>query len=443
MELRQGQSEGSSLLSGGTNHCRSSNRQAPSSREPPNFNLRSSPMSRRLLPDEPACLPLNPRWCVRLKFEAWSFSGSLLFSVELELGQAEFAGGEVKHGNEVRGGTVAARFAFGRTEDAVQAFHERIGHAPLPVRHHACQMVLDQWHQLDHRSQETGVVKACHPAPPAAPDLETSPGQGRGGTAVDVLEHQPHLIRLGGAELFVFDFGQPRLLQRRQVLRVFAPEPLAFAEGFPDSLAAQTHFGPPHLVHRLVGVFDHMKLVEHHLRVPAVVTRRRQGHCSRRYKASKIWPCARAWRAASWPRCAARANLPAQPLPMMRPARRGWRWCAGVTSTGVSLGRGCEVRRARWRGRLCRGIFNAIASATSAARRFISRIKRRRRWRRRRCRCRRSSAMSPAKIKRRGCSMGGRGGKGPANWRRVWRRCKRRRRGGGSRRWPRSATQRR
>src|ERR1039458_9895002 len=70
--------------------------------------------------------------------------GSPLFSVELELGQAELVGGEVKHGHEVRGGTVAARFAFGRTEDAVPAFHERIGHAPLPVRHHACQMVLDQ-----------------------------------------------------------------------------------------------------------------------------------------------------------------------------------------------------------------------------------------------------------------------------------------------------------
>src|ERR1039457_1468403 len=91
--------------------------------------------------------------------------GSPLFSVELELGEAELAGGEVKHGHQVRGGTAAARFAFGRTEDAVPAFHERIGHAPLPVRHHACQMVLDQWPQLDHRSQETGVVKACHPAP--------------------------------------------------------------------------------------------------------------------------------------------------------------------------------------------------------------------------------------------------------------------------------------
>src|ERR1017187_6791257 len=104
--------------------------------------------------------------------------GSPLFSVELELGQAELAGGEVKHGNEVRGGTVVARFAFGRTEDAVQAFHERIGHAPLPVRHHACQMVLDQWPQLDHRSQETGVVKACHPAPPSGTRLGNVAGPG-------------------------------------------------------------------------------------------------------------------------------------------------------------------------------------------------------------------------------------------------------------------------
>jgi len=45
--------------------------------------------------------------------------GSPLFSVELELGQAELARREVKHGDEVGGGTVAARFAFGGAEDAV------------------------------------------------------------------------------------------------------------------------------------------------------------------------------------------------------------------------------------------------------------------------------------------------------------------------------------
>jgi len=45
--------------------------------------------------------------------------GSPLFSVELELRQAKLASGEVKHGDEMRGGTVAARFAFGRAENAV------------------------------------------------------------------------------------------------------------------------------------------------------------------------------------------------------------------------------------------------------------------------------------------------------------------------------------
>jgi hypothetical protein len=101
--------------------------------------------------------------------------------------------------------------------------------------------------------------------------LEAPPGQGRGGTAVDVLEHQPHLTGFGRAEIFVFDFGQSFLLQGSQVFRVLAPEPLAFVEGFPDAFATQPHFGPPHLIHRLVGVFDHLKLVKHHLRVAAVV----------------------------------------------------------------------------------------------------------------------------------------------------------------------------
>jgi len=39
--------------------------------------------------------------------------------VELELGQAKLAGSEVKHGDEVYGGTIATGFAFGGAEDAV------------------------------------------------------------------------------------------------------------------------------------------------------------------------------------------------------------------------------------------------------------------------------------------------------------------------------------
>ena len=45
--------------------------------------------------------------------------GSPLFSMELELRQAELAGGEVKHGDEMGGGAVTTRLAFGRAEDAV------------------------------------------------------------------------------------------------------------------------------------------------------------------------------------------------------------------------------------------------------------------------------------------------------------------------------------
>ena len=56
---------------------------------------------------------------------------------------------------------------------------------------------------------------------------------------IDVLQHQPHLIGLGRAEVFVFDLGQARLFLSGQVLRVFAPEPLTLVQRLPHA------FGPP------------------------------------------------------------------------------------------------------------------------------------------------------------------------------------------------------
>ena len=76
--------------------------------------------------------------------------GSPLFSVELELREAEFARSEVKHGDQMRGGTVAARLAFGRAKDAVESLQERIGHTPFPVCQDSLQMVLHQIGRLDH-----------------------------------------------------------------------------------------------------------------------------------------------------------------------------------------------------------------------------------------------------------------------------------------------------
>ena len=89
------------------------------------------------------------------------------------------------------------------------------------------------------------------------------------GRAIDVLQHQPHLIGLGRAEIFIFDAGQASLFLVRQVFRVFAPKPLTLMESFPHALTAQPNLGAPDLVHRFAGVFDHMKLVEHHLGVAA------------------------------------------------------------------------------------------------------------------------------------------------------------------------------
>ncbi len=42
-------------------------------------------------------------------------------------------------------------------------------------------------------------------------------------------------------------------------------------QSFPHALAAHPHFGPPHLVHRLVGILDHVELVEDHRRIPAML----------------------------------------------------------------------------------------------------------------------------------------------------------------------------
>src|SRR5439155_3958332 len=102
-------------------------------------------------------------------------SGSPLFSVESELRQAKLSGHEVKHGDQVCRRAVAASFAFGSAKDAVQSFHERIGHSPLPVRQDSCQMVLDHLRHLEHRGKEAGLVETSHPAHPPTPHFETMP----------------------------------------------------------------------------------------------------------------------------------------------------------------------------------------------------------------------------------------------------------------------------
>jgi hypothetical protein len=65
------------------------------------------------------------------------------------------------------------------------------------VSQYSRQMVLDHLCQLHHRSQEVGLVESSYPAHPAAPNFETMPRRRRVDRPVDVLEHQPYLIRLG------------------------------------------------------------------------------------------------------------------------------------------------------------------------------------------------------------------------------------------------------
>src|SRR5580692_9690474 len=102
--------------------------------------------------------------------------GSSLFSVESELGQAEFAGGKIEHGDQVDAGTVAPSLAFGGAEDTVQALHEGIGQTAFPMGQNALQMVLNHLRQFQHGSKEAALpVIACHPAHPADPHLEAPP----------------------------------------------------------------------------------------------------------------------------------------------------------------------------------------------------------------------------------------------------------------------------
>src|SRR6266849_2513763 len=108
-------------------------------------------------PSAPCNQNLDPERCVSvtgsgaMSYQMYhSETGSSLFSVESELRQAELAGDEVEHGDEMGGRAVAARFAFGRAEDAVQSLHERVGQSPLPVRQYPGQMFLHQVGHLSH-----------------------------------------------------------------------------------------------------------------------------------------------------------------------------------------------------------------------------------------------------------------------------------------------------
>src|SRR5665811_940143 len=88
--------------------------------------------------------PLMNYQCCKSKSTTYIVSpGSSLFSVELELGQAELARHQIEHGDEMRCRAVAARLALGRAEHTVQSFQERIGPAPFPVRQAPGQMFLD------------------------------------------------------------------------------------------------------------------------------------------------------------------------------------------------------------------------------------------------------------------------------------------------------------
>src|SRR5271169_5320244 len=95
--------------------------------------------------------------------------GSSLFSVELEMGQAELAGDKVKHGDQIFAGTIAASFAFGSLEYAVEPFHEGVGQPPFPMRQDALEVGLDHLGDLEHREEFVAHMLLGDPAHPTAP----------------------------------------------------------------------------------------------------------------------------------------------------------------------------------------------------------------------------------------------------------------------------------
>src|ERR1017187_5663522 len=96
-------------------------------------------------------------------------SGSSLFPVELEVGQAELAGDKVKHGDQIFAGTVTASFAFSRLEHAVEPFHEGVGQPPFPMGQNALEVGLDHLCDLEHREEYVTHVLLGDPAHPTAP----------------------------------------------------------------------------------------------------------------------------------------------------------------------------------------------------------------------------------------------------------------------------------
>src|SRR5580700_2552593 len=122
--------------------------------------------------------------------------GSSLFSVESELGEAELAGDEIEHGDEVDAGAVAAGLALGGLEQTVEALHKSVGQPPLPVGQDAGQVGLNHFGDLDHGSKEQAGMLLGHPLHPTAPSQETRLGCGDILQAIDVLQTQTHLIGL-------------------------------------------------------------------------------------------------------------------------------------------------------------------------------------------------------------------------------------------------------
>src|ERR1035441_8692047 len=114
-------------------------------------------------------------------------AGSPLFSMELEMGQAELACDKVKHSDEVFAGTIAASFAFGGLEHAVEPFHEGVGQPPFPMGQNAREVGLDHLCDLEHREEDVAHMLLGNPAHPTAPRQKAVSGCLHARQPIDVL----------------------------------------------------------------------------------------------------------------------------------------------------------------------------------------------------------------------------------------------------------------
>ena len=174
--------------------------------------------------------------------------------------EVESAAGQVDHRAEVVHVPEAACADLDVLDDAVQAFEDRVGIPVVEVGQDVVPVAAELAGQRLHRLQP----RMHHPrAQRLEPGLRL---RAAGAVGVDVLEGLAHPARPGGLRPPPRQIALDLQLRAREVRLV--PEPQVFRAPEQRVLPG---LGLAHLVDGLVGVLDHMELVDHLRRVGQVL----------------------------------------------------------------------------------------------------------------------------------------------------------------------------